>query len=127
MMHPPLEITVTLYWSMEHYTTFPSKFSNQDTPSYNSDWAQRFTLSLYSTWTPALFYPSNIFRDNDNCVLSDPSLFPSDNMLSRMITGGMATILGSKSKPSQSLVQRHIHHNQRLRKNLLQKATHTLD
>ena len=123
LSHPPLDVSIPLFWSMEHYTSCPSTRSHGAAPSWNTGRAQRSALSLYSAWTTAFCYPQNSYKDSDNRVLSDPSLSPSDNILSRLTAGGIAARLGTESRPSQALVSRHIHWNQKYRTKLLE--THT--
>ena len=119
LSHPPLDVSIPLFWSMEHYTSCPSTRSHGASPSWNTARAQRSALSVYSAWTAAFCFPQNSYKDSDNRVLSDPSLSPSDNILSRLTVGGISARLGTESRPSQALVARHIHWNQHYRRKLL--------
>ena len=119
LSHPPLDVSIPLFWSMEHYTSCPSTRSHGASPSWNTARAQRSALSVYSAWTTAFCFPQNSYKDSDNRVLSDPSLSPSDNILSRLTAGGISARLGTESRPYQALVARHIHWNQHYRRKLL--------
>ena len=119
LSHPPLDISIPLFWSMEHYTSCPSTRSTGASPSWNTGRAQRSALSVYSTWSTAFCFPQNSYKDNENRVLSNPSLSPSDNILCRLTAGGISARLGTESRPSQALVARHIHWNQHYRHKLL--------
>ena len=50
LKHPPLDISIPLFWSMEHYTTAPSKRSRGHAPTWNTGRVQRSAISLYSSW-----------------------------------------------------------------------------
>ena len=112
LQHPPLDISIPLFWSMEHYTTFPSS-SKGHVPTWNTGRSQRLALSFYSSWATAFCFPSNSYKDNDNRVLSVISISPSDNILSRMTAGGIGSRLGTEIRPSQPLSHLHIHWNKK--------------
>ena len=118
LQHPPLDISVPMFWSMEHHTTFPTS-SKGTVPTWNTARSQRSALSLYSSWAAAFCFPTNSYKDNDNRVLSVLSLSPSDNILSRMTAGGIGSRLGTESRPSQPLSHHHVHWNQNYRLHLL--------
>ena len=118
LQHPPLDIAIPLFWSMEHYTTYPSS-TNGNVPTWNTGRSQRSALSVYSSWIAAFCYPQHSYKDNENRVLSVMSISPSDNILSRMTAGGIGSRLGTESRPSQPLSHHHIHWNQSYRHNLL--------
>ena len=122
LRHPPLDISIPLFWSMEHYTTFPSNKSKGIAPSWNSGRAQRSAVSLYSSWVAAVCFPSKTYKDASNRLLSAPTVSPSDNILARMTAGGMSARLGTETKPSQALTAAHIQWNQRERTNYLSKT-----
>ena len=108
LRHPPVDLTIPLSWSMEHYTTFPSRHSEGKAPKWNTARTQRSAVSLYSSWWAAFCSPSRIYKDKENRLLSNATLGPSDNILSRLTAGGMASRLGTESRPSHALSQRHI-------------------
>ena len=56
-------------------------------------------------------------------VLSAPSLFPSDNILSRFTTSGIGSRLGTELRPSHALIYQHLTFNQRYMTNILQAST----
>ena len=118
LQHPPLDISIPLFWSMEHYTTYPSSKKGH-VPTWNTGRSQRSALSLYSSWAAAFCFPHHSYKDNDNRVLSVLAISPSDNILSRMTAGGIGARLGTESRPSQALSHHHIHWNQRYRHHLL--------
>ena len=118
LLHPPQDITIPMFWSMIHYTTFPSSSKGQ-APTWNSGRSQRSALSVYSAWNAAFCSPTNAFKDDENRVMSVLSLSPSDNILSRMTAGGIGSRLGTESRPSQALSHHHIHWNQQHRCNQL--------
>ena len=124
--HPPLNISIPLFWSMEHHTSTPSSRSQGLTPTWNTSRAQRSALSLYSAWTAAFCYPADHYRDGDNRVLSSPSISPSDNILSRFTASGLGSRLGTESRPSQALTYQHLTWNQQYRRNLLRSCTSLL-
>lgn len=126
LSHPPLDFSIPLFWSMEHYTTTPSRRSRETTPTWNTGRVQRSAISLYSSWWAAFCNPSTIYKDKERRLLSDINLGPSENILSRMTAGGMATRLGTESRPSQALNQRHILWNQEARKRILNDKDLTL-
>ena len=72
--HPPLNISIPLFWSMEYHTSTTSSHSQGLTPSWNTSRTQRSALSLYSAWTAAFCFPQDHYRDKDNRVLSAPSI-----------------------------------------------------
>lgn len=111
LQHPPKDISIPIFWSMEHYTTFPSS-KREAPPTWNTGRSQRSALSVYSAWHAAFCSPTNSYKDNDNRVMTVLSLSPSDNILSRMTAGGIGSRLGTESKPSQALSHNHIHWNQ---------------
>ena len=121
--HPPLDVSITIFWSMVHYTTYPSSRSRGIAPTWNTGRSQRSSLSLYSAWTFALCFPHNSYKDSDNRVLSAPSVSPSDNILSRLSASGISSRLGTESRPSQALTFAHLCWNQNYRKNLLQNCS----
>ena len=108
LSHPSLNISIPLFWSMEHHTSTPSSRSQGITPTWNTPRAQRSALSIYSAWTAASCFPRDHYRDNDNMVLSAPSISPSDNILSRFTTNGIGSRLGTNTIPSQALTYLHI-------------------
>ena len=57
LSHPPLDLTVPIFWSMEHHTPHPSTRSHGPAPYWNTARAQRSALSLYSAWTAGFFFP----------------------------------------------------------------------
>ena len=120
VQHPPIDLSVPLFWSMEHYTTFPSRHSDRKAPKWNTGRAQRSAISLYSSWCAAFCFPSQIYKDKENRLLFNANLGPSDNILSRFTAGGMASRLGTESRPSYALSQRHILWNQEARVRTLQ-------
>ena len=111
LQHPPKDISIPIFWSMEHYTTFPSS-KREAPPTWNTGRSQRSALSVYSAWHAAFCSPTNSYKDNENRVMTVLSLSPSDNILSRMTAGGIGSRLGTESKPSQALSHNHIHWNQ---------------
>ena len=111
LLHPPINITATLYWSMWHYITHPSKYSASESPSYNARRQQRTALSVFYACTTDIFSPSNMYRDQERRVVSSPVVSSSDNIVCSMAATGMASRLGVKSQPSQALVQQHIEWN----------------
>ena len=117
--HPPLDVSITIYWSMIHHTTFPSSHSRGFAPTWNTARSQRSSLSLYCAWTSAFCFPHNTYKDGDNKILSAPSVCPSDNILSRLSASGISSRLGTESRPSQALTYAHITWNQKYRKDLL--------
>ena len=120
LIHPPLDISIPLFWSMKNHTTCSSSRSQGPAPSWNTAPAQRSVLSLHSAWTVAFCYPHNSYKDGDNRVLSDPSVFPSDNVLSRLTASGTGGRLGTESCPSQALSYWHVCWNQNHWTKLLQ-------
>ena len=52
--------------------------------------------------------PGDIFVDNRR-LMSDPKLIPTDNILATHMASGMASRLGTESRPSLDLNQRHVH------------------
>ena len=123
LLHPPLSISIPLFWSMEHHSSTPSSRSQGLTPTWNTSRAQRSALSLYSAWAAAFCFPQDHYRDNDNRVLSAPSISPSDNILSRFTASGIGSRLGTEYRPSQALTYLHITWNQKYRSNLLRSCT----
>ena len=123
LLHPPIDISIPLFWSMEHYTSTPSIRSQDTTPSWNTGRAQRSALSLFSSFTAAICHPTNAYKDNDNRTLTVHSISPSDNILSRLTASGIGSRLGTESKPSQALTYRHIKWNQQYRSHLLRSQT----
>ena len=116
--HPLIDMAIPMFWSMENYTSYPST-KDGSVPSWNTGRSQRSALSLYSSWTSAFCYPHQTYKDNDNRLLSVMSISPSDNILSRMTAGDIASRLGTESRPSHPLSHQHIHWNQKYRSNLL--------
>ena len=106
---------------MEHYTTAPSQRSREETPSWNAARAQRSAISLYTSWWAAFCTPSTFYKDKDLRLLSDPHLGPAGNILSHMTAKGIASLLGTESRPSQALNQQHIIWNQKARSQYLQQ------
>ena len=125
LKHPPLDIAIPLFWSMEHYTTAPSTRSRGFAPSWNSGRVQRSAISLYSAWWAAFCSPSTFYKDKEKRLLSNSNLGPSENILSHMTAKGMAARLGAESKPSQALNQRHILYNQHARSQTLKASNLT--
>jgi len=119
--HPPLDISIPLFWSMEHYTTVPSQRSREEAPSWNAARVQRSAISLYTSWWAAFCTPSTFYKDKDLRLLSDPHLGPAGNILSHMTAKGIASRLGTESRPSQALNQQHIIWNQKARSQYLQQ------
>ena len=58
--------------------------------------------------------PGDIFVDNRR-LMSDPKLSPTDTILATHTASGMASRLGTESRPSLALNQRHVHWNQNAR------------
>ena len=123
LLHPPLDISIPVFWCMESHTSTPSSRSQGLTPSWNSSRIHRSALSLYSAWTAAFCFPHNHYRDNDKRVLSASSVSPSDNILSRFTASGLGSRLGTESRPSQALTYAHITWNQKYRSTLLRSCT----
>ena len=123
LSHPPLDVSIPIFWSMEHHTTYPSSRSHGPAPSWNTARAQRSVLSLYCAWTAAFCFPKNSYKDNDDRVLSAASVSPSDNILSRLTASGIGSRLGTESRPSQALNAFHIHWNQQHRAKLLRSIS----
>ena len=121
--HPPLDVSITIFWSMIHHTTFPSSRSHGAAPSWNTARSQRSTLSLYCAWTSAICSPHNTYKDRDNRLLSATLVSPSDNILSRLSASGISSRLGTESRPSQALTYAHIVWNQKYRKELLNNCS----
>ena len=117
--HPPQSLAITMFWSMAFHTTVPSVNSHGTTPSWNTTRLQRSALSFYRSWWASVCNPENIFVDNRR-LLSDPMLSPTDNILATHTASGMASRLGTESRPSLALNQRHIHWNQNARIRSLQ-------
>jgi len=118
LQHPPIDMAIPMFWSMENHTTYPSTHHGS-VPTWNTARSQRSALSLYPSWTSAFCNPHQTYKDNDNRVLSVLSIYPSDNIISRMTAGGIGSRLGTESRPSQPLSHHHIHWNQQYRRNLL--------
>ena len=116
--HPPLNI-----WGMEYHTSTSSSHSQGLTPTWNTSRAQRSALSLYSAWTAAFCFSQDHYTDNNNKVLSAPSISLSNNILSRFTASGIGSRLGTDSRPSQALTYLHITWNQNYRSNLLRSCT----
>ena len=123
LSHPPLNVAIPIFWSMEHHTTYPSARSQGAAPSWNSARAQRSALSLYCAWTAAFCFPTNSYKDDDGRVLSAVSVSPSDNILSKFTASGIGSRLGTESRPSQALNALHIHWNQEHRGKLLRSTS----
>jgi len=123
LSHPPLNLAIPSFWSMEHHTTVPSSRSQGYAPSWNTARNQRSAQSLYSAWTAAFCFPNNSYKDAENRVLSAISVSPAGNILSRITASGIGSRLGTESRPSQALNQYHIHWNQNHRANLLRSVT----
>ena len=121
--HPPLNISIPLFWCMESHTSTPSSRSQGATPSWNTSRIHRSALSLYSAWAAAFCFPQHHYRDNDNRVISASSVSPSDNILSRFTASGLGSRLGTESRPSQALTYAHITWNQAYRSNLIRSCT----
>lgn len=119
LSHPPIDISIPLFWSMIHYTSTPSSRSQNMTPTWNTGRAQRSALSVYSAWAAAFCFPQNCYKDDANRLLSSNFVSPSDNILCRFTAGGISSRLGTESRPSQALVHRHIQWNQKYRAKLL--------
>ena len=123
LKHPPLDVSITIFWDMIHHTTFPSSRNQSAAATWNTARSRRSTLSLFSAWTSATCFPHNTYRDNDNRILSAPSVSPSDNILSRLSASGISSRLGTQSRPSQALTYIHIVWNQKYRKDLLNNCS----
>ena len=116
--HPPLSLAITMFWSMSYYTTRPSYSLSGEVPTWNTGKMQRSALSFYRSWWASVCCPETIFKDKRR-VLSDVLLGPTDNILSTHTASGMASRLGTESRPSLALNQRHIHWNQKARRRIL--------
>ena len=112
--HPPLSLAITMFWSMAYYTTVPSLHSTGETPSWNTTRLQRSALSFYKSWWASVCSPGDFFVDNRR-LMSDPKLSPTDTILATHTASGMASRLGTESRPSLALNQRHVHWNQNAR------------
>ena len=102
LKHHPLDASIPLFWSMEHYSSFPSLKAKQSTPAWNTARKQR---SAIGSWYAAFCSLSTIYKDRDLRMLTNPGLDPYDNIMSRMTAGGMASRLGAEIYPSQALLR----------------------
>ena len=48
LQHPPIDMPIPMFWSMENYTTYPST-QHGSVPTWNTGRPQMSALSLYSS------------------------------------------------------------------------------
>ena len=119
IQHPPKNLAITMFWSIALRTAIPSDRMQSNPISWNTARNQRSAISFYRTWWAKVCQPNTMYKDSDRRLLSDDNIGPTDNILSTCTARGMASRLGTESRPSFALNQRHIHWNQLARVRLL--------
>ena len=119
IQHPPKNLAITMFWSIALRTAIPSGHMQSNPISWNTARNQRSAISFYRTWWAKVCQPNTMYKDSDRRLLSDDNIGPTDNILSTCTARGMASRLGTESRPSFALNQRHIHWNQLARVRLL--------
>lgn len=115
LLHPPVDENIILFWHMELYLVTKNPRAKDATPKFNTARQFRSAYSAYSSWVTALCQPKNTYKDKEKRLLTLPTVGPSDTLSATMISHGLGVRLGTHTKQSMALHQRHVHRNQDLR------------
>ena len=112
---PPVNLSIPLFWCMEHKSIQPSQRAKHAFVSFGTLRGIRSALSGYTALESAIFRPSRMFRDDHQRLLGVDFVSPTDNLASQLAARGLAARLGTVVTPSKTIHATHIAWNQRYR------------
>jgi len=109
---PPHDRSIILQWAQERASLRPGRSLSSpqgDEPraSYGTIRQLRSALSYYETWRLMLTRPEQVYLDANRRVLVHECRF-TDSLGHTLFAGGMGSRLGTETRPSMALLERHV-------------------